>query len=288
MGQENMTQSLTSFLEAAGFLRIPLSRNGRGHFEASGTINGRPVRVLIDTGAAGTVVSLALATELGLEIQPLGPGGGSEVCGAELRVEGVVPRTRKLFAVDLSRINASLAKKGTKPIEVLLGVDVFDAQAAVIDYGSESLFLRGEEDTAHSLVDFLEAARFLRVPLGRTGVGHLEAAGTLNGHRVRVTIDSGAASTSVSLALATELALEVQPLAQAGGGAVGEIRGAELRVEGVVPRTRKLVAFDFAHINASLAMKGEKPVEVVLGVDVFDAQRAVIDYGSASLFLQDG
>lgn len=44
---------------------------------------------------------------------------------------------------------------------------------------------------------------------------------------------------------------------------------------------------DLSHVNAALAMKGATPVEAVLGVDVFAGQKAVIDYGSSSLFLKD-
>jgi hypothetical protein len=44
--------------------------------------------------------------------------------------------------MDLNHVNAALAQKGTSPVDAILGVDVFDAQAAVIDYGSSSLFLR--------------------------------------------------------------------------------------------------------------------------------------------------
>jgi hypothetical protein len=45
--------SLPAFLQTAGYRRIPLSRNGVGHFEA-----------------ASTVVSLGLARELGLALAP--------------------------------------------------------------------------------------------------------------------------------------------------------------------------------------------------------------------------
>ncbi len=67
--------SLPAFLQTAGYRRIPLNRNGVGHFEAAGTLAGRSVRVLIDTGAASTVVSLGLARELGLALAPLGRTG---------------------------------------------------------------------------------------------------------------------------------------------------------------------------------------------------------------------
>ena len=44
--------SLAAFLNQHGYLRIPLSRSGVGHFHTEGSLNGRPVSVLIDTGAA--------------------------------------------------------------------------------------------------------------------------------------------------------------------------------------------------------------------------------------------
>jgi Aspartyl protease len=143
--------SLAAFLEAAGFRRVPLSRTRVGHFEAAGTLNGHPVRVLIDTGAASTVLSLSRVHELGLEAVPLercgaGAGGSNlrvfEVRGAELRLGDVIPRPAMLLAMDLGRVNEAMAQKGAAPVDVVLGVDVFTKQVAVIDYGSASLFLR--------------------------------------------------------------------------------------------------------------------------------------------------
>jgi hypothetical protein len=64
--------SLPAFLEAEGYRRIPLSRNGVGHIEIGGIWRS----------------------------------------------------------------------KGTTPVEAILGVDVFERHAAVIDYGSSSLSLK--------------------------------------------------------------------------------------------------------------------------------------------------
>jgi tRNA (adenine37-N6)-methyltransferase len=158
--------------------------------------------------------------------------------------------------------------------------------------GSSAAGATGEGGAA-SLPSFLQAARYRRVPLSRTGAGHFEAAGTLSGHPVRVLIDTGAAATVVDLARARELDLEMKSLDRCGAGAGGanlevfEIRAAELRLGDVVPRAGALLAMDLAHVNAALAQKGVGAVDVILGVDVFDAQAAVIDYGSASLFLRD-
>ena len=113
--------------------------------------SGRAVRVHVDTGAASTVVSLSLAQELGLRLTPLGRMGGG-AGGAQLeifqrpdtglRLSDAIPRPRALYAMDLSHVNPALALKGTTPVEAILGVDVFERHAAVIDYGSSSLFLK--------------------------------------------------------------------------------------------------------------------------------------------------
>jgi Aspartyl protease len=143
--------SLPAFLEAEGYGRIPLSRDGVGHFESGGTLSGRAVRVRIDTGAASTVVSLSVAQELGLQITALGRKGGGagaapleifQLQDAALRLDHAMPRPAALYAMDLTHVNQALALKGTTPVDVILGVDVFENQAAVIDYGTNSLCLK--------------------------------------------------------------------------------------------------------------------------------------------------
>jgi hypothetical protein len=145
-----------------------------------------------------------------------------------------------------------------------------------------------------ALASLLAANHFRRVPLVRTGIGHFEAAGTLNGAAIRVLIDTGAASTVVSLAVVRRLGLDLVPLGQTGGGAGGanlevfQVPGGQLRLGEVVPRPKALIAMDLSHVDAALAQQGVGPVDAILGVDVFEAQVAVIDYGSASLYLRDG
>jgi hypothetical protein len=143
--------SLIEFLKSQGYRRVPLVRNGVGHFETGGTLAGRAVRVLIDTGAASTVASLSLAKELGLKLTSLGKRGGGaggaqleifQLEDTSLKLDHAVPRPVALYAMDLSHVNAALSLKGAAPVDVILGIDVFEKQVAVIDYGSSSLFLR--------------------------------------------------------------------------------------------------------------------------------------------------
>lgn len=52
-------------ITAEGDLRIPRARNG--HFMVAGTVNGRAVDFLVDTGASTVMVSEAFAREAGLQ-----------------------------------------------------------------------------------------------------------------------------------------------------------------------------------------------------------------------------
>lgn len=143
--------TLTDFLLQSGFRQIPVSVSGVGHIHAAGTLDGRPVSVLVDTGGAATVVHLNVARDLGLTLDKMpfqGGGAGTErldvyqLPTAKLLMRDVAPRVRALLAMDLKHVNDALALKGQPPVDVIVGADVFEAHAAVIDYGSRSLFLK--------------------------------------------------------------------------------------------------------------------------------------------------
>ena len=98
---------------------IEIRRGPDGHYHWPGTINGRSVDFLIDTGATGTAISAALARELKLE--PIGrmrssTAGGpvtGEVVRADVTLQGGV-RAERLRIVALPSLS-------DRP---LLGMDV--------------------------------------------------------------------------------------------------------------------------------------------------------------------
>jgi hypothetical protein len=107
--------------------------------------------VLVDTGAACTVVAMSVVHELGLRADWLnGEAGGAGgpldqymIHGANLRLGAFTPRGRSLVGLDFAQINAPLLAQGSAAVDVIVGVDVFDVHAAVIDYPSQ---LRERED----------------------------------------------------------------------------------------------------------------------------------------------
>ena len=137
---------LDVYLGKENYQRVPLSRSSLGHFHTLGSLNGHPVVVLIDTGAASSVVDLGSAHDLGLTVTGGGAGGASleiyDLPNAKLMLGEVEPRPRALLAMDLAHVNQALALRGEGRVDVVLGADVLEIQEAVIDYRSSSLFLK--------------------------------------------------------------------------------------------------------------------------------------------------
>lgn len=145
-----MVNLLADFLAANGYVRVPLRRSVVGHFHTDGALNGRPVEVLVDTGAAVTVVAMAVVEAVGLRSQWLnrdaaGAGGALDqyrIEGAVLQLGALVPRLAGPVGLDFEHVNAPLRANGSAEVDVILGADVFDAHAAVIDYATASLYLK--------------------------------------------------------------------------------------------------------------------------------------------------
>jgi aspartyl protease family protein len=98
---------------------VELRRGGDGHYHWPGSINGREVDFLVDTGATGTAISARLARELGLEA--LGPMQ-SHTAGGVVSGQLVSADVSLRGGVNAQRLRvAALPDLGERP---LLGMDV--------------------------------------------------------------------------------------------------------------------------------------------------------------------
>jgi hypothetical protein len=151
------SSEIAELLSRHGFRRFRMSRTGAGHLKLVGHLDGRPIDIVLDTGAAKTFVELSYCRSEGIAVSDTGhPGapaagaGGSTVSNVymlgdvRLTLEGLPVRSDGIFALDMTHTNQKLMIRGVDPIRAVIGQDVLRYHQAVIDYATLGLFLKEE------------------------------------------------------------------------------------------------------------------------------------------------
>jgi len=151
------TSAIAELLSRHGFRRFMMSRTGVGHLLLAGHLDGRPIDIVLDTGAGKTFIELSYCRSEGIAVSDTGlPGapaagaGGSTVSNVHtlgdvrLTLEGLPVRSDGIFAIDMTHTNQKLMRRGVDPIRAVIGQDVLRYHQAVIDYAAPALFLKEE------------------------------------------------------------------------------------------------------------------------------------------------
>jgi hypothetical protein len=142
------TSAMADLLSGHGFRRFMMSRTEVGHLKLIGRIDGRPIDIVLDTGASKTLVELTYCRAEGIAVTDTGlPGHGGNVFtlgDVQLTLDGLPVRTDGIFSIDMSITNERLVAKGFDPIRAVIGQDVLRYHQAVIDYATLALFLKEE------------------------------------------------------------------------------------------------------------------------------------------------
>ncbi|WP_341893044.1 retropepsin-like aspartic protease [Variovorax sp. YR752] len=103
---------------AGGATQIVLSAGPGGHFVTGGTINGRSVRFLVDTGATNVALSEALARSIGLDFSK-GQRGLTNTANGQVISHRVSLREVRVGEVTVYNVDATVVPAGMEM--VLLG-----------------------------------------------------------------------------------------------------------------------------------------------------------------------
>ena len=141
-------------LKRQGYEAVRLQPSATGHLHTTGSLQGRAVEVLVDTGASNTVIDIEVAKELGLTLTPVkqrGVGVGeasvavNRVTGLRFSVGGI-PVEGDVFTMDLSAIRTALAARGVTAFQAVLGGDAMRKLDAILLYRENTLFLRSQKN----------------------------------------------------------------------------------------------------------------------------------------------
>ena len=143
--------NLGNVLRRQGYVEIPLARIVYSEFEFRAKINDAEFLMLVDSGAAVTLLDRrqALAAGLRLENTDVSIGGAGGVRqrlqlarAQSLRAGGFRSGPFQVGVSDLSTLNAQFAQSGRPPLGGYLGSDFLRAKNAIIDCANLRLYLR--------------------------------------------------------------------------------------------------------------------------------------------------
>ena len=136
-------------------LTIPLELTESQHLLCTLSINGKPARLLVDTGASNSCIAVSKRNDFNLtqeaEELPLTAAGKEKIKAyntteSTLKFEVHALGTVNFILIDMGTINDALEENGSVSIDGILGADVLIANNAKINYKKLSLKLDSKGD----------------------------------------------------------------------------------------------------------------------------------------------
>ena len=133
---------------------------------------------------------------------------------------------------------------------------------------------------------------YVEVKLKKLNTNHFEFKLSLNGKKARFILDTGASNSCLDIQLSEQfnLIVEDSETLAAGAGANGmETKISHenlLKIGEWKDKDFSLVLLDLTHVNTALIEHKAKPVEGIIGADVLEKAKAIIDYKKRRLYLK--
>lgn len=143
-----------------------------------------------------------------------------------------------------------------------------------------------------SLREFLLEKGYKRIKLNTTATKHLELLASINGIKGSFILDTGASNSCVGLEFAQHFNLnsEDSEVLAAGAGATDMVtrlsRNNTLKINTWKKDKIDLILFDLTHVNTALENHKSPPVHGILGADILNLAKGVIDYQYSCLYLR--
>lgn len=130
------------------------------------------------------------------------------------------------------------------------------------------------------------------IKLKKINTNHFELKATLNGVKGRFILDTGASNSCVDINLAEKFKLDVKDseTKAAGAGAIGmktKISSQNtLKLKGWKYNNCHIVLLDLTHVNTALTEHKAEVVDGIIGADILEKGKAIIDYNSKCFYLK--
>jgi predicted aspartyl protease len=139
---------LAHFTVSQKFIQVPMHEEANRAFTVACSINGRPGRLVVDTGAFVTTFDQSLAKSLGMSLQPTRVTGRfSDGVARPISVGQIRDLTIGGFKVPPQKFSMAVLptfalEHGSAHVDGILGMELLALSHGIIDFDSMSLFLK--------------------------------------------------------------------------------------------------------------------------------------------------
>ncbi len=143
-----------------------------------------------------------------------------------------------------------------------------------------------------NLNNILLRKRYTKINLKKINTNHFELKVKLNGIKGRFILDTGASNSSIDINLAEKFNLIVKDseTKAAGAGAIDKETKISKKNQIAIKQWKHnnftIVLLDLTHVNTALSEHNAKSIDGIIGADILEKGRAIIDYKKKRLYLK--
>jgi len=274
--------ALKTFLEREGFGGSPLQRRFGNHLFVTTVMNGRRTALMIDSGCPFTLIDRASVRKLGIGVEEtkssvIGVTGLAQRSGvgklATLAMGNCTFTNVPVRVADESEINLI-----SRPhLDGLFGAHEMAKFGMIVDCARQMIYVNPKGPSAAAaqrLAEFLSGRGFTRIPMHFNPEHHLEIDASVNGHPVRLIVDTGAFTTLISAPVAAASGTSLSPQLSFRGEGIGRVQ--QLALGNLIISNAEVVVANVAKmVGAGL-----------LGEEYLSWNFAIVDVGGMNLYLR--
>ncbi|MEP6810780.1 MAG: aspartyl protease family protein [Chthoniobacterales bacterium] len=138
-------------LDFTGYSRVPMRVSAGRNLYVDGKFNGRPAKLMVDTGSSGTLLHQPFVRRMKIPLYQSGvisafvnmrESGVQFATIARFSVGSVNLRSKRVGVVDLGGLVTGGLLGSSPPVAGLLGAEILRRHNGIIDFGTKTLYLK--------------------------------------------------------------------------------------------------------------------------------------------------
>src|SRR5436190_1151969 len=287
--------------ETPQYEALPLERSSQNRLLVRAEINGKPARLLVDTGSPLSAVAVDRAAHF-----KMSPVSGKSGILSRLNVNGAfnsisIARSLQLGAlkltdeamvlIDLARLRKPSDNEDESESDGILGTDILSPLMAVLDYDRMLLVFKLDPRISGPIPGF-NFRGYRRVRMHESEGYNLYVDGKVNGKKARLMVDTGAFATILhsQFVLGMKIPLRQTKFMSSGinlsPSRVHVATITRLSVGSMDMQSHRVGVINLERLIYGSSPQASPPVAGLLGSEMLQRYHAIIDFGTKSLYLK--